>query len=447
MQNRWFLTSFFLFILLLSSFYLDVWRNANTTSRALPIVTWYESGTFQIDKYHELTVDKAYVNGHYYTDKAPLPTYVVLPFFGLLKAVGLVEPNEAGDLLGDHIFMLGGFITASLPFTLFLFFLFKRVQKHRSDGSAALLASLPFLGSFIFVFTGTYFAHLMSATLLLWGMICLEKNKYFLSGFLSGLAFLSEYNLGMIVLVWGMFLLLRDRSVRKFLLFSMGVAPSLLFQLAYNAYFSTSPFTFLYKYHNFSELDTNYGFVLPNWEPLWGLTFSPYRGIFFYVPILLIGLLILYRKLKTDGWKSVLTGYVSIPFSIYFVFIASYFAWWGGWTYGPRLLLAITMIGAYKVVLWVVEHKRYSILLLTLSLVGLFIVLPAKGTIAYSAPTGILNPFSDLVLEGLVKGEFNPNNLLTFLFDIAPKTAFFVFICFFSAGFSLLSLWNKRFSL
>jgi hypothetical protein len=446
MHNRWFLTCFFLFVLFLSSFYLDVWRNANTTSRALPIVTWYESGTFQIDKYHELTVDKAFVNGHYYTDKAPLPTYLVLPFFGLLKATGIVQPDGSGDLFGDPVYMLGGFLTASLPFALFLLYLLKKVQEYKPEGSAILLVSLPFFGSFIYVFTGTYFAHLLSAALLLWGMIYLEKNKIFLGGFLSGLAFLSEYNLGLIVLIWGMLLLLRDRSVRKFLLFSVGVAPSLLFQLAYNAYFSTSPFTFLYKYHNFSELDTHYGFVIPDWEPLWGLTFSPYRGIFFFVPILLIGFLILYQKLKKQGWKGMLSGYVSLPFLTYFVFIASYFAWWGGWTYGPRLLLAITFIWAYKVVLWVVKQKKYTILLGILSVFGLFLILPAKGTIAYSAPTGVWNPFLDLVVKNLLNGEFNPNNLMTFLFDVAPKTAFFVFLCFFTTGFLVFSLWNKRFS-
>jgi hypothetical protein len=284
----------------------------------------------------------------------------------------------------------------------------------------------------------------MSAVLLLSGMICLEKKKYFLGGFLSGLAFLSEYNLGVIVLTWGILLLARDRSLRKFLQFSIGVSPALLFQLIYNAYFSTSPFTFLYKYHNFSELDTNYGFVLPNWEPIWGLTFSPYRGIFFYVPVLLIGLVILYHKLKLNGWKGLLPGYVSIPFLVYFIFIASYFAWWGGWTYGPRLLLAVTMILAYKVVLWAVQQNKYNILIIVLSVLGLFIVLPAKGTIAYSAPTGIWNPFLNLVMEGLFKGDYNPNNIMTYLFDYSPGASFLIFIGLFTGGFVLLSLWNKR---
>ncbi len=79
-----FLLVFFMLNLLIGSFYLDIWKNANTTSRALPIITYFEDGTFRFDKYHELTCDKSFINGHYYTDKAPLPTYVVLPFFGAL---------------------------------------------------------------------------------------------------------------------------------------------------------------------------------------------------------------------------------------------------------------------------------------------------------------------------------------------------------------------------
>jgi hypothetical protein len=84
-----FIAIFILVQILLSSFYLDIWTNANTTSRALPVITYFEQGTFRMDKYHELTLDKSFVNGHYYSDKAPLPTLVVMPFFGLALKTGI----------------------------------------------------------------------------------------------------------------------------------------------------------------------------------------------------------------------------------------------------------------------------------------------------------------------------------------------------------------------
>lgn len=441
---RTFLIVFFLFILFLSSFYLDVWKNANTTSRALPVITYFESGTFRIDKYHELTVDKAYVNGHYYTDKAPLPTYLLIPVFGLMKAIGVIVPDANGDLFGDHIYMLGGFLTASLPFALILLLLFVKIKEAQPGISPVLTATIPFMASFIFVFTGTYFAHILSAALLLISYLLIRKNNFFGAGITGGLAFLSEYNLALILLIWGLIILLRERRLKPFLVYSLGILPALLFLVYYNSLFSSSPFTFMYKHHNFSELDSNYGFVWPGSEPFWGLTFSPYRGIFFYAPFLIAGLFVLYRKIRDGRWSSLKESYLFIPMVLYFIFIASYFAWWGGWTYGPRLLLAMIFILLYRLVEY---YSRKSIPLtafILLATSGLLVILPAKGTIAYSAPTGVMNPFVELVIGGLRAGIFNPNNVLTIFLGTSPGTAFAIFITTFFTGLGALALWYKQ---
>ena len=60
--------------LLLSAYFLDAVPSPNPTSRALPVLTIYEEGTYAIDTYEKFTMDKSFVNGHYYSDKAPLTT-------------------------------------------------------------------------------------------------------------------------------------------------------------------------------------------------------------------------------------------------------------------------------------------------------------------------------------------------------------------------------------
>jgi hypothetical protein len=40
--------------------------------------------TIKIDAYHEITGDKAYINGHYYSEKAPAMVVVALPSFALM---------------------------------------------------------------------------------------------------------------------------------------------------------------------------------------------------------------------------------------------------------------------------------------------------------------------------------------------------------------------------
>ncbi len=439
-----FIALFFLFNLLISSYYLDVWRNANTTSRALPVVTFFEEGTFRIDRYHELTVDKAYVGGHYYTDKAPLPTYLMIPVFGLLNWLGIIAPDDGGSLFGDHIYLLGAFFTASLPFALMLTFLFREIRRNSKGISPVLLATMPFYASFLFVFTGTYFAHLLSGVLLLGTYLFLRKRRFLVAGLAGGLAFLSEYNLALILLLWGLLIPLREKRLEPFVRYSLGILPSLLFIVYYNSVFSSSPFTFMYKHHNFSELDTHYGFVLPGLEPFWGLTFSPYRGIFFFAPFLLVGLYILVRKLRTGQWPALLQSYLVIPFALYFLFIASYFAWWGGWTYGPRLLLGLILILLYRLSEYMSAHPVPRPVFLALASAGLVLTLPAKGTIAYSAPTGVMNPFLELVVQGMRTGVYNPNNILTLWAGVPPGSAFAVFLLLFAAGFTLLTLLYKN---
>jgi len=439
-----FLAVFFLFNLVVSSFYLDSWKNGNTTSRALPVITFFESGTFRIDRYQEMTVDKAHVNDHYYTDKAPLPTYVMIPFFGILKWAGLITPDENGSLFGDHIYLLGGFLTGSLPFALILSMMFRRIKKYGTGISPVVLSTLPLIGSFVFIFTGTYFAHMLSAWLLLVSYLQIRKKRFLWAGLAGGLAFLCEYNLAIILLLWGAVMLYRERKAKPFISYSLGILPALLFMLVYNAIFSTSPFTFLYKYHTFGALETNYGFRLPSFGSLFGLTVSPYRGIFFYAPVLLAGLYYFYKNYRERGLRPTFGSYIFLPFTVYFIFIASYFGWWGGWTYGPRLLLAMVPILVYRIIEYYTERPFKKPVFYFLVVAGLVLMIPAKATIVYSAPTGVMDPFTELVIGGFRNGNLNPNNLLTMLFRVDPLISFLFFAAFLLTGQFILTRWYNR---
>jgi hypothetical protein len=94
-SKKWFYVLFICFNLLLSSYYLDVWLTPNATSRVLPILSLYENKTLQIDKYKDYTIDKSEVKGHYYSDKAPLGTFLVYPFYYAYKSLGLPEIKDS----------------------------------------------------------------------------------------------------------------------------------------------------------------------------------------------------------------------------------------------------------------------------------------------------------------------------------------------------------------
>ncbi|MBN1339867.1 MAG: hypothetical protein JXA03_11120 [Bacteroidales bacterium] len=441
---RRFLWVYFIFNLILSGYYIDSWSNSNTVSRALPIITWYEEGTFKIDKYHKLTCDKAFVNDHYYTDKAPLPTYAVLPFFGLMKSLGVVKPDENGNLWGKHVLLLGSFLLASLPFALILLSLFKNLQSKNVSLSPVLLSMLPFYGSFIFVFAGTYFSHLFAGSLLLLSYTFLKRDQFFIAGIFAGLSFLSEYNLAIFIFMLGIMILVRYRRIKPFMFFSCGILPSLLFIIYYNSLFSSSPFTFMYKHHNFTELEVNYIFVLPGIKSIWGLSFSPYRGMFFFAPVLLLLAYVLYVRMKSGAVKSVLKSYLFFPFLVYFICMASYFAWWGGWTYGPRLLLAVILVVVYEGIIRISDQKLPALLFFILTAFGLVINFAAKFSIVYSARTGIMNPFKELALKQLFEGNFNPNNILNLAFGTGAGWAALIFTALFTTGLIFLTVWYRK---
>ena len=435
---RKFYIIFFIVNLFLSYFYIDIWTtNSNTASRALPIISFFENGTLQIDKYQEPINDKAHINGHYYTDKAPLPTFIVLPFFGLLKSVGLVKEVN-GSLFGTEVFMLGSFICGSLPFVLFLLLALLAIHKKKPSVSPVFLVMMPFYGSFIFVFAGTYFAHIISAFLLLLAYLFLKDKKYFLAGLFSGLAFLSDYTIALVFPIWALQVWIKEKSFYKGFLFGLGTAPAIVFILIYNFIFTGSPFEMLYKYHTFQDLHTNYGFSLPSLESIWGLSFSDYKGLFFYTPILFLVLSGIYKKHQFNAFAGHYLFFVSI---VYFLVVASYFGWWGGWTYGPRLLFPVAVLLVYEGIVKIADYKFSAPFFWILTVFGLAGAFLAKITVVYSVPTDSLHPFSQTIFPAIKAGSFNANNLATIIFGINPALAAIIWII----GFGVAIFWLAHF--
>jgi hypothetical protein len=440
-KRRWFLTVFVLFNLLLSVFFIDTWKNANTTSRALPVITYFEDGTFRFDKYEELTCDKSHINGHYYTDKAPLPTIAMLPFFGALVKTGIIKADGEGNLYGEHIYILGGILTASVPFVLILYLLLIAIKNNKSGIPAVLLVMLPFYGSFLFVFTGSYFAHLFSAALLLGAYILLTRERYLFSGMMAGMAFISEYNLAVFIAVWGLLMIYRYKSLKQVFWFGIGVLPSIIFIGVYNYHFAGSPLDFLYKYHTFNLQRDQYGFSFPGFQSLWGLSFSWYRGVIFFAPILVLFLIYYIRKVSSEKTPFITDNYVVLPFLIYYVFMSSFFAWWGGWSYGPRFFAGPVAVSVYAGIRYISRQQIRKLLFYTIVLFGVGCALLAKFTIVYSAPTEVSNPLWQLALPALINGDFNANNLMTMVFNIKPVYAVIFYLILFTGGlFTLVKL-------
>lgn len=110
--------------------------------------------------------------------------------------------------------------------------------------------------------------------------------------------------------------------------FSVGVVPGLLAVLAYNMARFGTPF------------ETGYGHYVTRWdnplfEGLLGQLASPGRGLFVYFPAALLSLFGVVELFRRNRAVAVLAfGVIGVSWLMY----STWFAWDGGWTYGPRLL-------------------------------------------------------------------------------------------------------------
>ncbi|MBI9082515.1 MAG: hypothetical protein JEZ11_02885 [Desulfobacterales bacterium] len=59
-----FTVAFFLINLLLSSFFIDTWLTPNPGSRALTVHSIVVDGRLSFDRYHGVTLDKSFIDGH-----------------------------------------------------------------------------------------------------------------------------------------------------------------------------------------------------------------------------------------------------------------------------------------------------------------------------------------------------------------------------------------------
>lgn len=445
-MTKKFLFLFCSLIFFLSTFYLDTWQNGSSTSRAIAVVSFAESRTFQVDKYHERSVDKIFVNGHYYSDKAPLTIFLVIPFFEIANLIG-IEPQT----MERAALLIGDVLCGSIPFTLIVLITFLFIRKETNSLiSPVLLATLPFFASFIFIYSGTYYGHLISALFLLLAYIFIRaREKFLLAGFLCGLSFISEFPTALVSAIWALQIFVNEKSFRSLLKFSLGILPSIIIIFIYN-YVITGDFLNLsYKYHSDQRHDSLYGFSLPKFDALWGLILGLKRGILIYTSFLIIFLYELLKHLSSKRFSTIVrtffTNYLSLISIASVLLISSFFEWTGGWCYGPRLIFFVAVLLCFEGILFLAKRNFYLPMFVILIIAGTIMTFAAKSTIVYSVPIEVENPFKDLVLKNFSDGNFNPNNILTMFFDVHPETANYIFFGLFASIIMLLTyLFDKE---
>lgn len=97
------------------------------------------------------------------------------------------------------------------------------------------------------------------------------------------------------------------------------------------------------------HFDAGEGWTTPPWQGLWGLLFSPYRGLTWYTPLSLAAVLAwpsFWRARRAEaGLVAGLTVVLVVLYSLWWM-------WWGGFAWGPRFLVPLCPFLALTLAPW-----------------------------------------------------------------------------------------------
>lgn len=346
-----------------------------------------EEGRLTIDRYHYNTVDKAFYNGHYYAGASPGPSLLAIPPYLLFKGVyqfvprtilrqydsasyirekmgGATAPDDFvarypfGELLLAHLMITA--LTCSLLSACTVILLYRLLGWMGLPETSRLIVLVIYaFGTLMFFYSTRLYAHVPSAFFGVVGFVLLYAIRHgrlevtwgWVAGLALGLAVLMEYTVVPMVVGLGLYgvQVLRRRGLVAFFIGGMVPVGCLM---VYQYVCFGNPLTTAYNFPmspddpgpHIDQMKVGFhGFGVPSMAVLWGLSLSPYRGVFTYMPILLCAMYALFKRLRDHSdpylveWRV-----IAIAFVLQFLFNSAMLRFWsGGYVFGPRYLVPI----------------------------------------------------------------------------------------------------------
>lgn len=450
----------FLFLLITYAFFFNEHPGSNANTRMDLIYSIVDQGVLNIDlhcktfsyKEEYFTQDVAYYKGHYYTDKSPITSFLGVPVYFSLKQLSdlfLIQLYPDFSRYWVTLFVI------SLPSAFLAIFLFRFMGFIRPDAQDQLIVTLVYsLGTIAFPYSILFFSHQLTAALVFIGFYylynlfnknntgVLQWNSLFFAGFLVGLGFAAEQPAGIILVGISLFLLYGlKRKVQAFWFF-VGVGIAFLIPLYYYYKCFGNPFTPGYTYEMvpmFKE-DMGKGFMgmtYPTWQTFWGITLSPYRGLFFQSPVLLLSIPGFYFMMRSKKIRplGILCVFIVGGF---FYFNSSLNNWHGGWAAGPRYLAPMIPFLIIPLYIAIPRFKRAIIFTGILSIIYLSFICITEPQMPAS---GVL--FVEFILPRFIHYNFT-QNMLTFLLNISRPWAVFLWGLYLITGIIFLFQFSSK---
>ena len=300
--------------------------------------------------------------GPLYSAKAPGTSLVGIPFYWaqreLYRAMGQVPSKE------DVVYWLR-LTTVLLPLIFFALHFF-RLLKRRTDDEA-----LAFFSTWVLAFATmvTTYAHMFASHLhvafAFWAVVVLSERAFaeandqrrvpllYGAGLAAGLAVLLEYPSIAMLLPFGIALLVALPRRRQLVWVALGgLIPALLMAHYHDMCFGGPHITAQRwiepKAFQAAIAPGFMGITGPSWRKIAGVLWSPYTGLLFFNPF--------WFMLAPAAWHAlrdpILRRRLGLPLGIIgaqILFFVSHSLWRGGWTAGPRYLVAILPLALYVI--------------------------------------------------------------------------------------------------
>jgi hypothetical protein len=354
-----------------------------------------ERGTFAIDAYAANTGDLAFARGHVYSNKSPALSWIAAipyaPLFALERARG-ADPNAAG-LLTINVYLCS-LACVALPGALIPAMLFAYARRRGIDARrAALAAAAVALGTQLLPYATTFMLHVPSAALLCYALTTPHRAR---AGFAAALATAMNYLCAPALLV---FALLEWRTIVRYTAGALGPLIALaVYQ--YRCFGSVFAIGITHEDARFLTHGAALGvFQRPSLEVLYAITVSPYRGLFFFAPVLLVALFGM-RAWWRDEIRTCVAALAII--ASFFAFNVAFNGWEGGFGIGGRYLVPI--IPLFGIALLHVPSRMLIGIVAAIS----FAINFAAAAVDPQPSATIPRPLTQYLVPLLLSGHFSP---------------------------------------
>lgn len=385
----------------------------NVRSRLCLTFAIVERGTVCIDDYWTrpdlATRDVATIGGHYYSDKIigtsvlAVPAFAAVRVFEHVRGEPLPTPWRHWIVAALSTALLGAG-AAVLFFRLAIRYLCDLgASVGRAIGLAAVATVLTFTGTMLLLYSNLLMPYLPAIFFLLLALTLIEERaegegevrpaplgssaprgqvrlaglgrvrggsavaigrwRSVAIGACLGSAILCDYLAAWpALLFWGL-LLWRSGSISRGALSAAAMIVTLVPFVAYSwVIFGRVSIPYTYELDPLFQRSMARGLMgatVPNPVVAYLLSIHPYRGLFFYSPQLLVGVVGLVAGWRRGGeWRLRSLMFAAIFLGL-FLYNSAYYMWWGGWGFAPRFLAyGVPVLGLAMLAAWESGAKR-----------------------------------------------------------------------------------------